>query len=120
MKRQLFALGVCVLVLVSILAGCQREAPKKGGGPAAGVESGDEADIKASLAKLSPEDRKLAEAQKFCAVRGKDSRLGSMGPPVKIMLKDEPVFLCCKNCTKKAEEHPDETLARAKEFKTAK
>jgi Cu/Ag efflux protein CusF len=82
-----------------------------------GGEPDEEAGIKESLAKLSPQDRKLAEAQKFCAVQGKESRLGSMGPPVKIMLKDEPVFLCCKGCTKEAQAHPEKTLARVKELK---
>src|SRR5204863_7725143 len=54
-----------------------------------------EADSQAALAKLKPEDRKLAEAQKFCAVLTKN-RLGTMGAPVKVMIKDKPVFLCCK------------------------
>jgi hypothetical protein len=47
------------------------------------------------------DDRKLAEEQKFCAIEN-DNRLGSMGTPVKVMVKDQPVFLCCKGCQKKA------------------
>jgi hypothetical protein len=85
-----------------------------------GIGSDEETEIKESLSKLSPGDRKLAAAQKFCAVQGKESRLGSMGPPVKIMLLGEPVFLCCKGCTKKAQDQPEKTLARVKEFKAAK
>lgn len=69
-----------------------------------------EADIQASLAKLSKEDRKLAEAQKFCPIMTKN-RLGEMGPPVKVMIKDKPVFLCCKGCGTKAQANPDKTLA---------
>src|SRR4051812_32238730 len=53
------------------------------------------AEIRESLAKLSAEDRKLAEAQKWCAIED-ESRLGSMGVPMKILVKGEPVFLCCK------------------------
>jgi hypothetical protein len=75
-----------------------------------------EKEIKANLAKLSPEDRKLAEAQKYCAVEN-DDRLGEMGVPIKIMLKDQPVFLCCKGCKKEAEKDPDKTLAKVKELK---
>jgi hypothetical protein len=76
----------------------------------------DEAAIKANLAKLSDDDRKLAEAQKWCAVET-DDRLGSMGVPVKVLIKDQPVFLCCKGCVDKAKADPDKTLATVKELK---
>jgi membrane fusion protein, copper/silver efflux system len=56
-----------------------------------------EAEIRAYLAKLSPEDRRLAEQQRFCAVQKENSRLGSMGVPVKLLLKGRPVFLCCES-----------------------
>jgi hypothetical protein len=75
-----------------------------------------EAEIKANLAKLSPEDRKLAEAQKYCAVED-DNRLGEMGVPIKLTIKDQPVFLCCKGCKKEAEKDADKTLAKVKELK---
>jgi uncharacterized protein (TIGR03000 family) len=73
----------------------------------------------AALDKLGPEDRKLAEAQGFCAVQGTNP-LGSMGKPVKLVLKDQPVFLCCPGCKEKAERDPDKTLARVKELKAKK
>ncbi|HEX7380031.1 MAG TPA: hypothetical protein VF278_23120 [Pirellulales bacterium] len=75
--------------------------------------------IAASLAKLPAEDRQLAEAQRFCAVAGKN-RLGSMGTPVKLVINGQPVFLCCGACTDKANAHPRETLAKAAELKKAK
>ena len=34
-----------------------------------------------------------------------------MGPPIKIELKGQPVYLCCKGCQKRAEADPDKTLA---------
>lgn len=71
---------------------------------------------KASLARLDPEDRKLAEEQKYCAVQN-DKRLGSMGTPVKIMVKGQPVFLCCDGCKMKAESNPDQTLAKVEALK---
>ena len=74
-----------------------------------------EATIRANLAKLPEKDRKLAEAQKWCAVET-DDRLGAMGAPVKILIQDQPVFLCCKGCIAQAQNNPDRTLARAKEL----
>jgi hypothetical protein len=77
----------------------------------------EEAEIKANLAKLSPEDRALAEKQKFC-VEQPDERLGgSMGVPIKLMIKGEPVFICCGGCKKNALKDPDKTLAKAKELR---
>jgi hypothetical protein len=90
------------------------------GGPAKDGKKADtnseEADIRAALDQLAPEDRKLAEAQKFCAIE-EENRLGSMGKPIKLVLKDQPVFLCCKGCKMKAERDPDKTLAKVKELR---
>jgi multidrug efflux pump subunit AcrA (membrane-fusion protein) len=80
----------------------------------AGRES-KEVKVKAALAKLSAEDRQLAEAQGFCPKTG--AALGSMGVPVKVILKGQPVFLCCKNCVDDAEEHSDQALAKVQELK---
>ena len=74
------------------------------------IPAEDRARIKAEMAKLSPEDRRLAEAQFFCAV-DQESPLGSTGPIYKEMVKGQPVFLCCKGCVAEARAHPDETLA---------
>lgn len=74
-----------------------------------------EAKIKAALAKLSTPDRKLAEEQGYCAVMG--SRLGKMGVPVKVIVKGEPVFICCASCKDEALENADSTLAKVKELK---
>jgi Cu/Ag efflux protein CusF len=84
---------------------------------APGQQTREEAEVQANLAKLSPGDRQLAEAQKFCPISGE--RLGdpAMGVPVKVMVKDQPVFLCCKNCQKEALADPDKTLAKVKELK---
>ncbi len=74
------------------------------------------AEAKANLAKLPPEDRKLAEAQKFCVVES-ETLLGAVGVPVKVMVKGQPVFLCCKACLKQATADSDKTLAKVKELK---
>jgi len=91
---------------------------KGGGGPAGGGGAAapeKETKIKAGLAKLSPEDRKLAEAQKYCPVQ--KTRLGSMGKPVKLMIEGKPVFLCCGGCKDEAEEAPAKTLATVEQLK---
>ncbi len=70
---------------------------------------------KASFAKLGTEERLLAEAQGYCAVTSEP--LGSMGPPIKLIIKEKPVFVCCKGCEKKAKSNPDKTLAKVAELK---
>ena len=95
--------AVAFSLLSPMSKGQQPAAPQVGQG-------NQEADIQASLAKLSPDDRKLAEAQKFCAIQTKN-RLGAMGTPIKLMVKGQPVFVCCKGCQSKATANPDATLA---------
>src|SRR5262245_25137773 len=100
-------LGVVALAL----AGCS------GGGPEKEAPDADKkAKIEKALAKLSDEDRKLAEAQKYCPVMP-DHLLGSMGTPVKLELNGQTVFVCCKGCTKGANADPDKTLEKVKELK---
>lgn len=72
--------------------------------------------VAAALAKLPPADRAAAEEQKFCAVLD-DSRLGSMGAPIKVEIEGQTVFVCCENCVKGAKEKPQETLKRVKQLR---
>jgi hypothetical protein len=109
-------LGLLVLGAAGAIVGCGGAADRHGSvthkdfGDAQDVEK-----VKASLALLSPEDRKVAEAQKVCPVSGE--ALGSMGTPYKVELEGQPVFLCCDGCLKKARDHAHETLAKAQELK---
>jgi multidrug efflux pump subunit AcrA (membrane-fusion protein) len=73
-------------------------------------EEGDK--VRANLAKLSPEDRRLAEAQGRCPITGK--MLGSMGKPIKVTLNNQTVFLCCEGCVDDAREQPEQTLDKVK------
>jgi Cu(I)/Ag(I) efflux system membrane fusion protein len=75
---------------------------------------GEDAKFQAVLNKLSPQDRPLVEAQGYCPVLG--NRLGSMGPPVPVVIQDQKIFLCCKMCVKKAKANEKRTLARAAEL----
>jgi hypothetical protein len=95
--------------------GCEKTAKKDPEKTLARVE---EVQIRAALEQLDPTDRKLAEEQKFCAT-DPESRLGSMGKPVKIMLGEQPVFLCCAGCEKAARKDADKTLADVKKMKAA-
>jgi uncharacterized protein (TIGR03000 family) len=72
--------------------------------------------IAAALAELSAEDHKLAAEQRVCVVQPQ-TPLGAMGPPIKMTLKGQPVFLCCEDCAEKARKDPDKTLAKLKELK---
>jgi len=58
---------------------------------------------------LSSEDQLLADKQKNCPVGGEP--LGSMGTPVKMMVGDRAVFLCCEGCRGAVEEDPEKYLA---------
>jgi hypothetical protein len=65
-----------------------------------------------NLDLLSPEDRRLVKSQQTCAAGGCDARLGAGGRPLKVVLQDQPVFLCCEQCEQWARAHPAETLVR--------
>lgn len=106
-----------ILSLALFLTGC---GSAQNGTPTAAPNSqhadhGEKAEQQANFAKLSDEDRPLAEAQGYCAVTAEP--LGSMGPPLKLVVNEQPVFVCCKSCEKKAKSNPDKTLAKVEELK---
>jgi hypothetical protein len=68
--------------------------------------------VLANLALLSPEDRHLAESQAVCAAGDCNARLGAGGQPIKVVLQQQPVFLCCKECEQWARAHPAEAVAK--------
>jgi Cu(I)/Ag(I) efflux system membrane fusion protein len=82
--------------------GDKSEPPSKAAQPSA-------EDLK-NIAQLPEADRQLAMAQRVCPITG--AALGSMGVPVKITLRGQPVVLCCKGCVGKAKREPEETLKK--------
>lgn len=111
-----------VLIAVTVMAGCgpNKETPNPNGqsSPAkAGSPVTD--DVTAIRAKLDPADRTLVEAQEWCVISS-DERLGSMGVPIKLDIKGQPIFVCCKGCVKKAEADPEKTIAKVAELKVKK
>lgn len=107
-------------LLTATLIGCGQPPAPRAGSTQPDKAADAEATIKAALATLSPIDREMAEGQKFCAVAA-NSRLGSMGAPVKITVKpkegeEQTVWLCCKGCEKQARADEAKTAARATEL----
>lgn len=97
----------------------QAETPKKTETPKSKPSEPVDPEVAAERAKLSAEDKVLVDAQEWCVI-STDERLGSMGAPIKLMIKDQAVFICCKGCKRKAEANPDETLAKVAELKAKK
>jgi hypothetical protein len=113
--------SVAAFACLIVLSGCgshQSAAPaSKTDAKAPPTESKQEADeVAVERAKLKPDDRALVESQEWCVVN-EEGRLGSMGAPVKLSIKGQPVFLCCAGCKRKAEADPDKTLAKLEEHK---
>lgn len=121
-KMRLGAMGLPVKITIDdkpaflCCAGCEDDAKAAGKKTLATVEKLKKAT--AAFAKLPVADLPLAEAHLFCPIQ-KESRLGSMGPPVKVMLDGKPVFLCCKACDGTARKDPKSTLSKVDEIKKA-
>jgi hypothetical protein len=73
------------------------------------------AKIEAALATLSPADRESAQQQRTCPITG--NRLGVMGPPLKVAIGEETVWLCCSSCKEESLKDPQATLAKVAELK---
>ncbi|HEV3121406.1 MAG TPA: heavy metal-binding domain-containing protein [Isosphaeraceae bacterium] len=80
--------------------------PPASGAPAA-RGSGAAADPDKSL---PPEDRALIARQRLCPVTGKP--LGSMGTPVRVVVGNQTVFLCCEGCEAALRKDPAKFLAK--------
>ena len=120
MTRSRFA--AAVLFAAVALTGCGQEQPPKAEAPVGPPKVEPKPaptlskEVIAEREKLDPADRALVEAQQWCVISS-DEHLGSMGPPLKLDIKGQPVFVCCKGCQRKAESDPDKTLAKVAELK---
>lgn len=97
-----------------LAAGCNDTKPAPVANATTGTAANDK--IKAALDKLPPDDRALAAQQKYCASEP-ENRLGAMGTPVKVMVNDQPVFVCCKGCREDVLKDPEKTLKQVAELK---
>ncbi|MDB5347359.1 MAG: cusB [Schlesneria sp.] len=94
---------------------------KSGGGTVTTVRpttpENEDAKLLAAFKKLTPDDRAIAEKQKYCPIL-ENSRLGSMGVPVKVMVDGKPVFVCCPACEKPVTDKPQEALKKLEQMKS--
>jgi hypothetical protein len=100
-----------VLVMLAV-GGCRDDKPS----PATTTPMDGEADLRANLAQLGPEDQRLAEEQKYCPMM-EGIRLGETGRPCKVTVKGVSTFVCCESCVQAAEEDPEEALAKIRKLK---
>lgn len=124
--------GIAGLVILAGMAGggfaavqYMRANGYLGGGPGGPTAARADGDPDAGRTPAGPagDDRHLAESQGYCPVMP-DTKLGEMGEPVKVMVKDksgaeQPVFVCCKGCKRKALADPEATLAKVAELRAA-
>ncbi len=64
---------------------------------------------KITVTTATQADAAAMAAQKVCPVM--DEPLGGMGTPIKVMVGDKPIYLCCKGCVKKIQADPAKYLA---------
>jgi len=118
------------LSVLALVAGCARQTPapavknqpaKPAAKPATATKEKKEAEkpnatpkteTSAGLAELSEADRALAQKQRVCPVSGEV--LGEHGKPVKVIVKEQVMFLCCPACEEAVKKNPDKYLARLK------
>jgi hypothetical protein len=122
--RKWFGAALSLLVLALLAGGCAptvsapQSTPEKKDDKK-NKNAGEEETIRANLEQLSPEDRKSAEEQKYCAVET-HNRLGRMGPPVKIEVGGQTVFLCCPSCETSARKDEKKTLEKVERLRKQK
>lgn len=63
-----------------------------------------------TVAMLDDSDGARIERQKVCAVSG--GKLGSMGSPIKVLVGDQTIYLCCKGCLGKVQANPEAYLQK--------
>ncbi len=61
---------------------------------------------------LNEDDAVGLQRQKVCPVT--KAPLGSMGTPIKVLITDQPLYLCCRGCVNKVEERPEAYLPAAR------
>ncbi len=110
-----------IVLVVAIAAGGSYAASKYlGVGCCAHGMGGQES--KALGTTPAPDDAALIASQGYCPVRP-GTRLGEMGDPIKVMVAgkdgaEQPVFVCCKGCTRKVLAAPEQMLAKVAEMRS--
>ncbi len=68
------------------------------------------------VVNLTDADRAGIAQQKVCAVMG--GKLGGMGTPVKVLIDNQPIYLCCKGCLGKVRKDPAKYLAMSNQLRS--
>lgn len=64
-----------------------------------------------TIAALGEGDRAGVARQQVCPVTG--AQLGSMGDPVKVLVGNQPLYLCCQGCVGKVQRDPEVYVKKA-------
>lgn len=126
MNRITTTIGLSAMIALAIgLVGCNADVSDKATAPPAGQATdnanehaghvhsdADTEKAKAEIAKLSPEDAASATKQHVCPMTGE--MLGTMGPPKKVDVKGQQVWICCDGCRDELLANPDKHLAKLK------
>jgi hypothetical protein len=70
---------------------------------------------KVTVAQTVEADRAGIAQQKTCPITG--AMLGSMGTPVKVMIGDQPSYLCCQGCVAKVKNDPEAYLVKVSQVR---
>jgi hypothetical protein len=113
-RRFLLTAGTLAAGIIAGIVVYRSRVPKapEPNAPGAPNGAGPSDPIQVNLASLAPDDRHLVLVQRICVADGCGARLGADGPPRKVVLKNEPIFLCCDGCAQWARAHPSEALAK--------
>ena len=106
-------LGTLAIALIGVLASIAMAGGQNASGKVASPQNHAPAVVAADaspLAAAKQSDKELIAKQKTCPVT--DQPLGSMGAPVKLVVKGRTVFLCCAGCKKKFLADPDKYLKK--------
>ncbi|MHC4398940.1 MAG: hypothetical protein ACYTG0_04600 [Planctomycetota bacterium] len=63
-----------------------------------------------TVARLAESDRPAIAKQRVCPVSG--GQLGTMGTPVKLLVGNQPIYLCCQGCIGKVRANPKKFVAK--------
>lgn len=100
MNRNAVQIQFLAVAALAVALGCSNNPNPPAANPPASsggkAEVSDMEKMKAELAKLSPKDAASAEKQHVCPVT--DKMLGTMGPPLKVAVDGQPIWICCEGC----------------------
>lgn len=112
-EKNFLGWGATMLVAITLF-GCSKPAdnkPQQSAAPAAELTP----DQVAAYAELPEAERTVAEKQAICPVS--DHKLGTMGKPYKVTVKDKDgkdhdIYLCCEGCKEDVEKEPEKFIAK--------